>query len=131
MRRSETPPAMCSACFGQYPDRVHIDFESSWDGPLIEGGTQDREGNVISRIPVSIDELVLCEECIAAAAAELGFSRDEAEKVKELRKQIRELKASNAGLTDYNAKLEGALAVKREQAERIAEQRLREQMAKE
>jgi hypothetical protein len=35
MRPPYFPPTMCSACFGQYPDRNHVDFEAAWDGPVI------------------------------------------------------------------------------------------------
>ena len=57
IRFAEAPPAMCSSCFGQYPHRKHIDFGASWDGPVLQGAH-----------PVSIDELILCETCVRAAA---------------------------------------------------------------
>jgi hypothetical protein len=27
-----SPPAACSSCYGQYPQRRHVDFGASWDG---------------------------------------------------------------------------------------------------
>jgi hypothetical protein len=47
---------MCSACFNQQPDKLHIDFEAAWDGPVKEGA-----------IKVPIDDLYICEDCLKSA----------------------------------------------------------------
>jgi hypothetical protein len=109
---AETPPAMCSGCFGQYPDRQHIDFESSWDGPVVEGGAMGENGQVISRIPVSIDELILCEDCVREGASLLGLSEENTAKLDQLRAEIIDLKARNKGLDTYVNKLEQAVRVR-------------------
>jgi hypothetical protein len=65
IRLAETPPTHCASCFGQYPDRRHIDFGAYWDGPVF---ARD-EGDVAGGAPIAVDDLVICEECLRAAAA--------------------------------------------------------------
>lgn len=60
MRFALRPPSYCAACFGQYPDRLHIDFEASWDGPVVE---------VANGLKVTIDDLIICENCLKGAAS--------------------------------------------------------------
>jgi hypothetical protein len=66
IRLADTPPAACSSCFGQYPDRRHVDFGASWDGPFLTG-------QVTGATTVSIDDLVICDGCLTIAARELGL----------------------------------------------------------
>jgi hypothetical protein len=66
IRLTDTPPAACSSCFGQYPDRRHVDFGASWDGPFLTG-------QVTGGQAVSIDDLVICDDCLGIAARELGL----------------------------------------------------------
>lgn len=54
----------CSVCYGQYPERVHIDFEAAYDGPVID------EANGMKH---PIDDLVVCDECLIGAAMLLGW----------------------------------------------------------
>lgn len=54
----------CSSCHGQYLDRKHVDFESYYDGPVI-----DTE----SGIKVSIDDLIICDQCLKNAGALVGL----------------------------------------------------------
>jgi hypothetical protein len=67
MKIAESPPAYCSACHGQYPERQHVDFEAYWDGPVFETGPED------NTIKVAIDDLILCENCMDTAAMLLGY----------------------------------------------------------
>jgi hypothetical protein len=67
MRIAHTPPVACASCFAQYPDKVHVDFESTWDGPVINNdGTN-----------YSVDDLVICEDCMRAAYGEAAQRRRE------------------------------------------------------
>lgn len=59
MKIADSTPAFCSACYGQDPEAIYVDFESSWDGPIVD------EGNGMK---ISIDDLVICETCLLAAA---------------------------------------------------------------
>ena len=52
----------CSACFNSQPI-AHVDLGAAYDGPVLEGG-------------VSIDDLILCQNCVASAAAALAIADD-------------------------------------------------------
>ncbi len=68
MRLAETPPRYCASCYGQYPDKRHVDFESAFDGPVFK----DKGTNY------PVDDLIICEDCLAAAAKKIGYiQRDE------------------------------------------------------
>jgi hypothetical protein len=64
--RLSGPPAACASCFGQYPDRRHVDFGAAYDGPFLRG-------EVTGGPTVSIDDLIICEDCLRIAAHELGL----------------------------------------------------------
>lgn len=106
IRPAQPPPAYCSACFGQYPDRRHVDFGASYDGPVLE--------NVAGGVPASIDDLVICEECLATAAKLIGHG-DTTEKDAQIETQaaqMQELTERLAGAMAYCNKLETAIAAK-------------------
>jgi hypothetical protein len=69
----------CSSCHGQYLERKHVDFEAYYDGPVI-----DTEGD----IKVSIDNLIICSECLKNAGALVGLFP--AEDLKEENKELGE-----------------------------------------
>jgi hypothetical protein len=54
----------CASCHGQYLDRKHVDFDAYYDGPVI-----DTAGD----IKVSIDDLIICDECLKNAGALVGL----------------------------------------------------------
>jgi hypothetical protein len=65
---AETPPVVCSSCFGQYTDRRHVDFGAAWDGPMVPPDQSVAGGKM-----VSVDDLVICEECLRFAATLIGM----------------------------------------------------------
>jgi hypothetical protein len=91
----------CAACYGQYGDRRYVDFEAAYDGPVLEGA-----------IKVAIDDLVICENCLTAAAKMIGLvkapdlvkaldderakSHADHMKMGRLERQIKDLKAALA-----------------------------------
>lgn len=103
---------MCSSCFGQYPQRRHIDFESSWDGPVIKDGIMGENGEISQRVPVSIDELIVCEDCIEAAAKMLGMSKKHADKLRELETRVLQAEERALGLQVHNEQMAAALSTK-------------------
>ncbi len=107
---AEISPTHCSSCFGQYVDRRHVDFEAAWDGPVIHDGVMTDEG-VTNRIPVSIDELVICEECLTHGAKLLGL-KDGQENVR-LLDSLAVLAADLEQAKAYIASLEQAVAAKK------------------
>lgn len=95
------PPA-CASCYGQYPERLHVDFGAAFDGPVLfgkEGATQ-----------AQVDELVICDECLRAAAALLGLKShgDLEEKIAALNDHATELAEKLAGAMVYIRKIEDA-----------------------
>ena len=113
MRVAETPPAFCSACFGQYPDRRHVDFDVAWDGPTVPGGVMTPEG-VQSGITVTIDDMVVCDGCLTAAGRLVGLE-PAGETVAKLDQALAEaavLRERLAGQADYIGKLEAAQAAR-------------------
>lgn len=57
MTRLTSKPAYCAACYRQEPVR-YVDFDAAYDGPMIPGAP-----------PVSVDDLVICENCLNQAFA--------------------------------------------------------------
>lgn len=87
----------CSSCFGQYPDRQHVDFEAYWDGPVINGS-----------VKVAIDDLIVCENCVKRAAELLGMTEGAEDKLAKQRSEIERLKGDLAKAEKYNKKLQEA-----------------------
>lgn len=108
----ETPPVRCSGCWGQYPERRHVDFESHWEGPMFREGVMGEDGEISNTINVSIDDLVLCEDCLRAAAKLIGLvDPDEvAEYAEQLEKRADDLLERNRGLEEHNKQLKAAIA---------------------
>lgn len=96
MRLAHKTPVKCSSCFGQYPDRPHVDFESAYDGPQIDP-ENPRRGH--------IDWLVICSDCIQAAA---GFLPEERDALEQLRQENESVKQALAEADNYIDQLESA-----------------------
>lgn len=110
-----TPPTHCSSCFGQNIERQHVDFDAAWDGPVFRDGVatggSGEESNVI---PVAIDDLIICDECLRQAAGLLGLvDPDETtERLGEALGQLENLRDRLAEREDYVSKLEAAVKAK-------------------
>lgn len=106
MKIADTTPAYCSSCFGQYPEQVYVDFESAWDGPIID------EGNGMK---ISIDDLVICESCLTAAANLNGLDATKSLKEENLElgvvieKLQEDIKAKDAMISDLSHTVETML----------------------
>jgi hypothetical protein len=81
-----SPPPYCSSCFQQKPAVEHIDFESYWDGPIIEGAGHKQP----------IDDLIICADCLRAAGELIGLSEH-----KKLLHERNELKQEVQALRKY------------------------------
>lgn len=103
MRIAYAAPPHCSSCYAQQPEKQHVDFESSYDGPVIEG-----------TIKVSIDEMIVCEDCMRLAASLLGFVDDEGarEELGALRQEVANLEDRLAERLAYTDQLERTIASK-------------------
>lgn len=103
IRIAEVPPAMCSGCFNQQPDKIHIDFGASWDGPVLQGAH-----------PVSIDELILCERCVRIAAKLLHLTDSPpAQTLSRYKKVIESHEQTIQRLGEYIQTLHDTLAAKK------------------
>lgn len=91
------------------PGRRHVDFGAAYEGPVFAAG-EDRA--VRGGTPISVDELILCEDCIRDAAKLVGLGNVEAaEKVNdELRREYEELSDRAAAQKAHIDQLEAAFA---------------------
>lgn len=72
--RPTTLPTYCSACFGQYPERRHVDFDAACDRGYAETMTKGRSaGEPSNAVSVAMDDLILCEDCLKDGAYRLGM----------------------------------------------------------
>jgi hypothetical protein len=112
MRIADTPPAFCAGCYGQYPDRRHVDFEAAWDGPVFEGeGVHTGDGGARSKLPVGIDDLVICEDCLKSAAKLLGWAGPKAQqKIDDLELRLARSEGYARELNDENEKFREILS---------------------
>jgi hypothetical protein len=76
-------PVACASCYGQYVDRRHVDFGASTDGAVLAGPS-----NIAGGKGQSIDEVIVCDECLAAAA-HTPVDREAVNKERERREQLR------------------------------------------
>jgi hypothetical protein len=127
LRLSEIPPALCSACSLQRPDLRHVDFDAAWDGPTVEGGLATGDGVVRGPL-VSIDELVICEECLRAAGRLIDLEPVEGGRVEALEQQLADAREVNLELQGHVKAQDKALQSRdsfgeAQQARRQAKQR--------
>lgn len=93
MRIALTPPVQCSVCYQQKPEQEHVDMESAYDGPIL-----DHDG-----ARLSIDNIVMCEECVRAAVRLLPEQRVLGERVAVLEHEL-------ANTLEYVATVQGGMA---------------------
>lgn len=119
MRVADIAPAYCSGCFQSKPQMRHIDFQVAWDGPTIKEGLATGDG-VQHEIAVTIDDLILCEECVCAAAAHVGMvdPGKESAELAQMREINERLVERNRGLEDYASKMEAAVSARPAQPQR-------------
>lgn len=114
MRIAETPPAYCSGCFQSKPDLSHVDFDVAWDGPTVVEGITNSDGELSNRIAVTIDDLILCVDCVCAAAAHAGMVDPDVQtaELEQLRAANQTLVEKLRGLEEYANRMEAAVAAK-------------------
>lgn len=103
---AEHPPVACSSCGGQYTDRTHVDFGSAGDY-----GMAAVEGVAGGKL-VSLDDLVVCEECLTAAASLIGLGdvEDAEERNRALNERLTDTGQRLGKALDAVNKLEQAVA---------------------
>lgn len=102
MRLLTTAPRRCSACYGQYLDRPHVDFAAAYDGPPLDV-SNPRAGN--------IDWIVLCDHCIRSAHRLLPADADKQAAIA-LRADLQATQEALGQMASYTATLEAAVAAK-------------------
>lgn len=105
------PPHVCSSCGGQYVERLHVDFGAAWDGPMIPSE------HIAGHQPISVDDLIVCEECVRAAAELVGMAPRDDDTIERLTTDLDVLGDRLAGAVQYIATLEQTLAGKDNLAE--------------
>lgn len=116
---AEPAPPRCSGCFAAQPQKTHIDFGASWDGPTLPPEKvrvigQDGGSELVAAVGVvghTIDDLVLCEDCVRHAAKLVGLT--DAKRVKAELDQQREV----------NDRLQGQLAAMQDKVDALERER--------
>ncbi|HLY82954.1 MAG TPA: hypothetical protein VKQ71_08205 [Acidimicrobiales bacterium] len=96
-------PAYCSACYNQNPSKQHLDFDAA-----AERGFGDRDDG----LKISMDDLILCEDCVREAARLIGM-RDAGElehDLETLTRLHRQEKDRADGLERYLTNMEAAFS---------------------
>jgi hypothetical protein len=115
-------PIYCSACLGQYPNRRHVDFDAECDRGYAETIVQGKsQGEPISQLPIQMDDLILCEDCLRNGAEVIGMIDG-----KSLEAELEALKRKNELLEkraekaeNYADRLEEGLTKLREKPVRV------------
>ena len=93
-------PIRCSACYGQYPERTHWDFEALCDRGMWYG----EDGAA----PVRMDDLILCEECLKEGARAIGWVSPDEEAIERLQKELDVERKARKQAQGYAERLESA-----------------------
>jgi hypothetical protein len=89
-------PVACAGCYGQYPDRLHVDFRAAIEGRLVDP-SQPRGPHV--------DWVILCEKCLRDGVALLPEVKDQREA---LEQRVTDLETQLAAAQDYADRIEDA-----------------------
>lgn len=94
---AEPAPPYCSACFQAKPTMTHVDFGAAYDGPTVPAlqGT-------IGVVGHTIDDLIICTDCLELGAALIGL-----EDAAKARTKIEQLETANDRLQTRIEALEG------------------------
>ena len=108
MRLADPRPPYCACCY-QAPTvdqrKVYVDYEAAYDGPVIPGASE----------PVVIDDMILCEDCVKAAARLVGYEpgadlRGEiSEKNKKILELEQEIRAKDKAIVHLNDTIDGVI----------------------
>lgn len=99
---ADPAPPYCAACYQAVPHKRHVDFGAGTDGPVMPPAEVMARNTVtgeleatrtIGTVGHSVDEIVICETCVAAAAKLLGMGAAD-----ELLDEIEKLRAANDAL---------------------------------
>jgi hypothetical protein len=66
IRLADRPPIYCAACFNQQQDLRHVDFDAASDR-----GYGESEG-----LSISMDDIIMCENCVKVGAEQVGMTDD-------------------------------------------------------
>lgn len=107
IREVDVPPVACASCNGQYPDRRHVDFGAGYEGAALP---PEAISGIAGAKVHHVDDLIICDECLTAAATVLGLG--DLEEAREViaghEERIGELGEKLAGAVAYISQLEKA-----------------------
>lgn len=71
---ASSPPVRCAACYEGAPERRYVDFGAATDGPVFVD--PDTKAVLVheSGATVSVEEIIICENCCATATEVLDLS---------------------------------------------------------
>src|SRR4051812_1793268 len=111
IRLAESAPAACASCRERNPDARHVDFGAAGDY-----GMAPAPDNIAGGKLVSVDDLIVCERCLVAAAGVIGLE-DVSERAAEAERLERKCEVAEVQLAAVTSQLE-----RMTEAERAGEQ---------
>lgn len=75
---AEPSPPYCAACHQAVPEKRHVDFGAATDGPMLPA-----LDGVVGVVGHSIDDIIICEDCLKEAGRLIGY-----ENAEELREEL-------------------------------------------
>src|SRR4051794_27403443 len=100
IRVAETAPAACPSCGRRDSNARHVDFGAAGDY-----GMAPAPGNIAGAKLISIDDLIVCEHCLADAAGVLGLE-DVSDLAGEVERLQRTCEAADVQLAAATCQLE-------------------------
>jgi hypothetical protein len=101
----------CASCYGQYVEREHVDFESTYDGPAIKQENQDY---------YQVGDLIICSKCLTNAGALIGLYPAE-----DIKKENEELGQALENKNDENIALHEAYSDLEKSFEALADNKIK------
>ena len=95
---------VCSACYMYRQGDEYIDFETTWEGPMV---VEEFHGvEIPAPEPGHLDDLILCESCLRLAGRMIGMGdvQETQVELEQLRTEVLELRKSRI---DAERRLEG------------------------
>lgn len=108
-------PIRCSACYGQYPERTYWDYEALCDRGFAPESQDEFNANGERTIKaVSMDFLILCDECVKEGARAIGWVAQDDDAIARLTEELDIERKARKQAQNYADRLEGAFEARAE-----------------
>lgn len=101
MTLMEVVPIYCASCMNQDPQKRHVDMDAAVDRGYGDSGA----------VQVTMDDLQVCETCVATAARLIGYvdSSEQADRISNLERRLKSEQMARIKAERYADDLETAL----------------------